>query len=69
MTILTRTKLALALIGVILFAAGIRYEDNRLRIVAIGFVGAAWLLRFVKPRETPDDDASDAGDPPTEAAR
>jgi hypothetical protein len=47
---LTRIKLALALIGVVLFAAGVRLDDSRLRYIGIGFVAAAWILRFVKPR-------------------
>ena len=50
MSTLTRVKLALALIGVIVFAAGMRLDDGRLRYIGIGFVAAAWLLRFVKPR-------------------
>lgn len=60
MTALTRAKLALALIGVVLFAAGIRFEDGRLRFVAIAFVAAAWLLRFVRPRSA---DGPPAGTP------
>lgn len=67
MTTLTRIKLALALIGVILFAAGIRLEDHRLRVIAIGFVGAAWLLRFVRPRAEPKSGTSDAPDDPPAA--
>jgi hypothetical protein len=47
---LTRIKLALALIGVVIFAAGVRLDDSRLRYIGIGFVAAAWILRFVKPR-------------------
>ena len=64
MTVLTRLKLALALIGVVLFAAGIRFDDPRLRMGAIGFVAAAWLLRFAKERE--EREAPDEGGGPPE---
>jgi hypothetical protein len=50
MSILTRIKLALALIGVAVFAAGVRYDYARLRFVGIGFVFVAWVLRFVRPK-------------------
>jgi hypothetical protein len=46
----TRIKLALAIIGIIVFAAGVRLEHTVLRWVGIGFVAAAFLARFVKPR-------------------
>lgn len=63
MTTLTRIKLALALIGVVVFAAGVRFDDERLRYVGIGFVAAAWILRFVK-RRAPVDSSSDPTSPP-----
>jgi hypothetical protein len=47
---MTRIKFALALIGIIVFAAGVRLEHTTLRWVGIGFVGAAFLTRFAKPR-------------------
>lgn len=62
MTTLTRAKLALALIGVVFFAAGIRWEDARLRFVAIAFVAAAWLLRFVRPRPADGPPPGSPGD-------
>jgi hypothetical protein len=46
----TRIKFALALIGLVIFVAGARMDDARLRFIGIGFFAAAWLLRFVKPR-------------------
>lgn len=54
----TRIKLGLAIIGLILFAAGIRLENDRLRLFGIVAVAAAWLMRLYKPRsmaETPPD--------------
>lgn len=45
---ITTAKLLLALISVILFAIGIRTGNNALRLAAIGFLGAAVLLRFLK---------------------
>jgi hypothetical protein len=50
-TTLTRAKIALALIGVVLFGAGVRLERNELRWIGLGFVVGAWLLRFAGPRE------------------
>ena len=47
---LTRTKVALALIGLVLFGAGVRLERVELRWIGLAFVAAAWLLRFVRPR-------------------
>jgi len=47
---MTKIKFALALIGIIVFAAGVRLEHMTLRWVGIGFVGAAFLTRFAKPR-------------------
>jgi hypothetical protein len=49
-TRLTRLKLALALVGLTIFAAGVRYDERRLRVSGIGFVAVAWLLRFANPR-------------------
>ena len=56
MSALTRAKVALALIGLVLFGAGIRLERTELRWIGLAFVIAAWLLRFVgrrTPEETP----------------
>ena len=41
-------KLALAASGIIVFGIGIRLENAMLRWTGIGFVAAAWLMRFVK---------------------
>jgi hypothetical protein len=54
----TRIKLGLAIVGLILFAGGIRLENDRLRLFGIVVVAAAWLMRLYKPRsveETPPD--------------
>ena len=47
---LTRVKLAIVIMGIVIFAAGIRLENSRLRGIGIGFLLAAFVLRFVKPR-------------------
>ena len=57
MTVLTRVKVALALIGLVLFGAGIRFERSELRWTGLAFVLAAWLLRFVKPRKAAEPDS------------
>lgn len=48
MSVLTRVKVVLALVGLALFGAGVRLEQGALRYLGIGFVAAAWLTRFVK---------------------
>ena len=47
---LTRVKIALALIGLVLFGFGVRLERQDLRWAGIGFVAIAWLLRFTRAR-------------------
>jgi hypothetical protein len=50
MSTLTRAKVALALIGLIVFGAGVRFERIELRWTGLAFVIVAWLLRFAGPR-------------------
>ncbi len=50
MSALTRAKIALALIGILLFGAGVRLERVELRWTGLGFVLMAWLLRFASRR-------------------
>jgi hypothetical protein len=56
-TTLTRAKIALALIGIFLFGAGMRLERAELRWTGLGFVLVAWLLRFAG-RRRPEDSNS-----------
>jgi hypothetical protein len=37
---------------VVLFGAGVRLEDSRMRWAGIGAVAIAWGLRFVRTRES-----------------
>lgn len=46
----TTAKLALMMIAAILLAWGIRADDTALRWAGIGFLFAALVLRFFKPR-------------------
>ncbi len=48
MSVLTRVKIVLALLGLGLFGAGVRLEHASLRYAGIGLVAAAWLTRFAK---------------------
>lgn len=57
MITLTQLKIALALIGLVLFGAGVRLERTELRWTGIGFVIAAWLLRFVGRRKPEEPDS------------
>lgn len=61
MSTLTKAKLALTIMGLILFAAGVRLDDSRLRTIAIAFVAVAWALRFVRARRAPSvgDESAD----------
>ena len=54
----TRLKLALAGIGLALFAAGVRLENERLRWIAIVAVALAFLVRFLG-RDEPGDDSAE----------
>ena len=51
MTALTTMKLSLALAGILLFGASIRFEMPAFRWAGLACVAAAWLLRFRKPPE------------------
>ena len=50
MSPLTVAKLALAVVGMLLFAYGIRTDSQSVRWVGIALVAAAAVLRFVKAR-------------------
>jgi hypothetical protein len=50
MSSLTQFKVALAVIGLVLFGAGVRFERTELRWIGLGFVVVAWLMRFIRPR-------------------
>jgi hypothetical protein len=46
----TQIRLALALIGVLVWGYGTRVSDSDLRWIGIGFLAAAVALRFVPKR-------------------
>jgi hypothetical protein len=48
MTTITRVKLGLVVIGLGLFAVGVRLDDARWRYAGIGVVAVAWMLRFFR---------------------
>jgi len=45
---LTKIKLGLTIVGLIVFAAGVRMDHTVLRWVGIGLVAAAFLTRFAR---------------------
>ncbi|MDQ6770630.1 MAG: hypothetical protein M3Z54_11665 [Gemmatimonadota bacterium] len=51
MTPVTIAKLALMLIAAVLLTWGIRTDESALRWAGIGFLFAALILRFFKPRK------------------
>lgn len=57
MRAVTKVKLALTVMGLIFFFAGVRLDDTRLRTIAIVLVAVAWAMRFIKPGPTATDDA------------
>jgi hypothetical protein len=50
MTTLLQLRLALALIGIIIWGYGTRSDSVRLQWVGIGFLVLAFLARFLGPR-------------------
>ena len=56
----TTIKLGLAVVGLIVFFYGRYVEDDRLRWLAMGFLVAAFLLRFWKPRRPGGGSKADA---------
>ena len=58
MSTFTKVKLGFALVGITIFFLGVRYDDGRLRNVAIGCVAVAWVMRFVRPKSTSITDRS-----------
>jgi hypothetical protein len=63
MTTVTRLKLGLAIMGLVVFAWGIRVEQSRLRAIGIAFVAVSWALRFVKTRTQEEQRAGTSSDP------
>ena len=57
MSNLTRFKIALAVIGLVLFGAGVRLERVELRWTGLAFVVLAWLLRFARRRNPEESDS------------
>jgi hypothetical protein len=47
---LTRVKLALALMGAIVFGYGMRVDSENVRWGGVALLACAFLLRFVRPR-------------------
>ena len=54
MTPLLQARLALSLIGVILFGYGVRTDDSRLRLIGIGFLAVSVVLRVWRRRPPPE---------------
>ena len=50
MSPLTVAKIALAVVGLLVFGYGIRVDSTAVRWLGIAFVAVAALLRFVKPK-------------------
>ncbi|HYN81077.1 MAG: hypothetical protein M3O61_03150 [Gemmatimonadota bacterium] len=53
MTPITTARLIVALIAAILLVYGMRMDDEAVRWAGIGFLVAALLMRFIRPRERP----------------
>jgi hypothetical protein len=48
MTPVTMAKLGLAIVGVLIFLAGVRSDNDVARWVGIGCAAVAWTLRFLE---------------------
>jgi len=53
MTPLIQLRLALTLIGIVLFGYGVRVDDQRLRWIGIAFLAVSLILRFWRRRRPP----------------
>lgn len=53
---MTWMKLALATVGIITWAYGVREDDHRVRWLGIAFLACAFLLRFLYRRPRGDDE-------------
>jgi hypothetical protein len=51
---LTGAKLAVAVVGLLIWAYGVRSDDATVRWIGIAFLAGAFLLRFVGRRRSPD---------------
>ncbi|MGQ0641479.1 MAG: hypothetical protein ACT4P6_12065 [Gemmatimonadaceae bacterium] len=54
MTTITKVKMGFVAAGLALFALGMRMDDARWRYAGIACIAIAWLMRFVRPRESSD---------------
>ena len=56
MSTLTRVEVVLALLGLVVFGAGVRMEYVELRWAGLALVVVAWLMRFARSKtpEQPD---------------
>jgi hypothetical protein len=61
---LVRLKLALVVIGLIIWAWGYRTDDSFLRVSGIVVLTMAFLLRFVRRRKRDSEAADDPTPPP-----
>ena len=53
---ITTVKLGLMFLAVLFFAGSVWLKDDRMRWVAIALLAVAFILRFVGPKKTHDDD-------------
>jgi hypothetical protein len=53
---LMTVKLGLMFLAVLFFAGSIWLKDDRMRWVAIALLAVAFILRFVGPKRSRDDD-------------
>ena len=60
---LTRLKLVIVVVGLLVFAWGMRSDEVAIRWIGVGIVGIAWALRFVDmARKRREEAASPEGD-------
>ena len=55
MSQLVLARIVLLLAGVVVWGYGYRYDDANIRLVGIGILAVAMLLRFARRRHTRDD--------------
>jgi hypothetical protein len=59
-------KLALAIVGIITWAYGVREDDHRIRWLGIAFLACAFLLRFLFRRHRGAEKGTEVNETPSD---
>lgn len=51
MITILRLRIVLVVVGMLIFAWGVKLDESAVRWVGVGFVFVAWMLRFWRTRQ------------------